>query len=201
MHTNQFMDFADLDPRATNPGLLSAAPWVMEGMTYATDRRCCIRMPGEAKGFEKISPTDPDEKRRKFVGVALNAFAFFADVSNYSKTALSTLNLEPVLVRRMVVPAPLDFENPGMNEPEEKYQAACSPVQIGKRWLDAKRLLFIRQTLPNVAFYEQPAADYTVPLHFVFGEQHEGQGALMCMKQQGREPMLHWNGARYYPHW
>lgn len=192
-----------MDPRATAPGLMSVSPWVMYGMTYATDRRCCIRFPGEPEGYERITPDDRDGKRRDFANVALRTFKFFenGDHKMFPLVCLSTLNLEPVLVRRMAFPSGIDWENPAMNEAQEFFVAACSPVEIGRRRFCAKRLLFIRQTLPNVAFCDQQTAEPTVPLHFVFGDNHEGHGVLCGLKDDGRPGHLHWNGARYFPSW
>lgn len=189
MHLNQYVDFANANPTASTKW--SENPFSLEGWTYATDGRTIIRTPGIEEGVKPLEATEVFNRKPKVVEV----FDWFTSPAGVL-TPFSSLTLEPVLVREAIVAAPIDWENPPLNEVEERFTAVPTLLGIHSRVFDQKRLLYIRQTLPAPQFYDEVLADALAPLRFIF--DGGGQGALMPMSAT-MKGNLHWNGARYFP--
>jgi hypothetical protein len=197
MHLNQLTDFADLLPPDRAPLGTVAEPWTFDGWSYATDRRTIIRTP-VIEGSKNLT-TDADPNTVKFLNNAAKQFGWFTDPRG-NLLPLAELHIEPVIQREKIVLAPLDWENPAFNSEEERYVARCTPIVMHGRHFDAKRLLFVRQTLADVRYYDEPAAAFNEPLRFVFGENREGQGLMMPMNVSADHRLpIHWNGVKFTP--
>lgn len=153
-------------------------PFVYHDHTYATDRRWIIRIPGRHP-----DAAVPPAERERFLNSAETQFEWFANPSG-DLVGFDTLTGEPVMERELVVSAPIDTENPGMNAPEERWVLRGTAHRMHERLFDRRRLLYVRQWLPKPFFYDEPEAGPKVPLRFVFGDNAEGQGLIMGLTDE-----------------
>lgn len=195
MHTNQISAFRAI---SGNRNIIIHEPFLLDGHTYATDGRVIIRWPRVMKGFEHFDETT--EKGAGFRKAVLAQFDFFANPGVLALIPFDSLKLEPVIERDMFRDGEPNNDNPHMDEAGEAYVCRCSPVKLHARTFDARRLLFIRQHLPDAAYFDEPEALATQPLRFVFDEAGKGQGVFMPLNMKSA-PHKHWNGAEFVPGW
>lgn len=196
MHPDQFNAFRDQIPFSENRKKHTEQPFVHAGHTYATDGRFMIRHPGAIEGFKVFEVEKEEEATQKFLRSVPPFFAFFeAPVGEL--VSLATLNLEPVVSCEPVRFGERDFENPQFDQPTMGFVLQPTITTIRRRCFDARRLLHIRQTLPDARFYDEPEAGEETALRFVFGDG--GQGVLMPVRVRPGVTKTHWNGAIYCP--
>lgn len=204
MHHNQISAFAALDTQPERAHITK--PFTLNGHTYATDGRMMIRWPGHMEGFDPII-SEADEKSAKFATSVLAQFDFFKpQLLKREAKPLSALAIEPIIWRG-------NFRDGGEIDKDcdpvetwgvgEVFATYMTPIQVGpNRAFDARRLLFIRQTLPDVHYIDEPDANEFSPMHFVFGKDEQGEGVLMPVRfKSAGTRHLHWNGAHYCPGW